>query len=100
MVFTPGELSAPESVLQVAQPGMFSKPRVEAALMSPMIFKARSVMALWGTPILDHNSPSGKGSNLLTGSEMLALVGTLSSRCAMPPLLCQVQCALMSAFRG
>ena len=80
--------------------GMFSKPRVDATLMSPISFKARLVIALRGTSNLDHNSPWGNASNLLMGSDMLALVGTRSSRCAMPLLLCHVQCALMRALRG
>ena len=78
--------------------GMFSKPRVDATLMSPMSFKARFVMAWWGTSNLDHNSPWGSPSNRLMGSDMLALVGTRSSQCAMPLLLCQVH--LETSFPG
>ena len=37
--------------------GIFSKPRVDATLMSLMSFKARLVIALWGMFISDHNGP-------------------------------------------
>ena len=48
-------------------------------------------MALSGMMTWDQNSPEGRGSNLLMGSDKFAFVGNTFNAFCHAPLLCHVQ---------